>query len=150
MAQGTLLTFEEFALFIGKDDTHDLDSDSYKFALLSVIPVVTLATPVWADVSANEVSGSNYTAGGELLTTTWLEAAGTATFDATGVPAASWTQHATGPTNIKAGVAYNNTAVNKDLVCFVDMTTDGGTTPISLVDGDITWTPHASGIFTLA
>lgn len=149
MAQGTITMFEEFSLYIAQGDIHDLNADTFKLALVNTAPSTSLATPVWADISSTEVSGTNYTAGGETLTTTWAEAGGTATFDATGTPAASWTQHASGPTNIEAGVIYNDTATNDDLICWIDFTVDAGTTPISLVDGDITWTPNASGTFTL-
>ncbi len=148
MAQGDLTMFEEFSLTIGQSK-FIMDTNTFKLALVNTAPLASLATPVWADISANEVSGTNYTAGGNTLTTTWTEAAGTATFDATGAPATTWTQHASGPTDIKYGVIYSDTATNDDLVCFIDFTTDGGTTAISLVDGDITWTPNASGIFTL-
>lgn len=149
MAQGDLTMFEEFSLYIAQGDTHDLNADAFKLALVSVAPSASLATPVWADISANEVSGTGYTAGGAALTTTWTEAAGTATFDATGAPAVTWTQNGAGPSNIKYGVIYNDTSTTDHLICFIDFTTDGGTTAISLIDGDITWTPNASGIFTL-
>lgn len=145
MAQGTLKVFEEFALFIG-DGAHDLNSDSFKAALITTLPVDTQTTPDLADFT--EVTGGNYTAGGEALTTTYTEAAGVATFDSSANP--SWTQSGTGPTDIKAALIYNTThAGTNDAVAFIDMTTDGGTTPISLQDGDISITFNASGIFTL-
>jgi hypothetical protein len=149
MAQGTLTLFEEFSLEIG-DGTHDLDTDAFKIALLqdAVIPTAADLTPAFGDYT--EVTGAGYTAGGAALTTTWTEAGGVATFDATGAPAASWTQNGSGPTDIEYGLIYNNTDVGKAAVGFVDMTTDAGVTPISLQAGDITWTPHASGIFTLS
>jgi hypothetical protein len=148
MAQGTITMFEEYSLTIGTS-IFQMATNTFKLALVTTDPTAALATPIWADISANEVSGTNYTAGGETLTTTWLEAGGTATFDETGTPGASWTQHASGPTDIKYGVIYSDTATNDDLVCYIDFTTDGGTTAISLVTGDITWTANASGVFTL-
>ncbi len=149
MAQGDLTLFEEFSLDIG-DGTHDLDADTFKFALITnaAVPAASTATPALGDFT--QVTGGGYTAGGETLTTTWTEAGGTATFDATGSPSCSWTQNGTGPTNIYYGILYNSTAVGNDAVCFVDMTTDGGTTPISLQAGDITWEANASGVFTLS
>ena len=146
MAQGTLTVFEEFRLFIG-DGSHDLDGDTFKIALITTLPVASALTPDLADFT--EVTGTNYAAGGEALaTTTYTEVGGVAKFDSSAVP--SWTQNGAGPTDIKAALIYNTThAGTNDAVAFIDMTTDGGTTPISLVDGDISITFNASGIFTL-
>lgn len=150
MAQGDLTMFEEFSLTIGQS-IFNMGTDTFKLALLNAAPLASLATPTWADVSATEVSGTGYTStGSAFASSTWTEAGGTATFDeTTGPPSITWTQNGAGPTDIKYGVIYSDTATNDDLVCFIDFTTDGGTTAISLVDGDITWTPNASGIFTL-
>lgn len=149
MAQGALTLFEEFSLNIG-DGKHDLDTHVFKLALIdnTLAPAASDVTPILADYT--EVTGTGYTAGGETLTITWTEAGGVATFDATGDPAASWTKNASGPNDIFYGLIYNDTEASDTCVAFIDMTNDGGTTPISLQDGDITWTPHASGIFTLS
>ena len=145
MAQGDLTVYEEFRLYIG-DGSHDLNSDTFKVALITTLPTASDATPDFADYT--EVSGTGYTGGGETAAATYTEAAGTATFDIADV---SWTQNGAGPTNIKAAIIYNTSHVGtNDAVAFVDMTTDGGTTAISLVDGDISITFNASGVFTLA
>lgn len=148
MAQGTVTVFEEFTKYIG-DGSHDLDNDTFKCMLINntTVPTAATATPDSADFT--EVTGTGYTAGGESLTITWTEAGGTATFDSTVNP--SWTQNGAGPTDIYYAIIYNTThAGTNDAVAFVDMTADGGTTPISLQSGDITLTWGASGIFTLA
>jgi hypothetical protein len=148
MAQGTLLLFEEFAKSIG-DGTHDLDTNAFKLALITTIPTAADASPALGDYT--EVSGTNYTAGGEPLTTTWTEASGTADFKHTG-GTITWTQHASGPATIKAGLVYDTTSgVTNAAVAFIDFTSDGSTA-ISLIDGDITWTPEAAQnrIFSLA
>mgnify|MGYP000962472875 CR=1 FL=1 len=147
MPQGTLTVFEEFKKTIG-DGTHDMDTNAFKLALITTIPTEADASPSLDNYT--EVTGSNYTAGGLALTTTWTESAGISDFIHTGGTLV-WLQHATGPTNIKAGVIYNTTsAVTNAAVCFIDFTSDG-VTPVSLADGDITWTPEAvqSRIFTL-
>lgn len=150
MAQGTLTVFEEFRKSIG-DGTHDLDTNAFKIALITTLPLAADATPALGDYT--EVAGGNgYTTGGEALTTTWTEAAGTADFKHTG-GTITWTQNASGPTNIIAGLIYDTTtAVTGAAVAFIDFTTDAGSTAISLVDGDITWTPEAAQnrIFSLA
>jgi hypothetical protein len=147
VAQGTLLTFNEFRLTIG-NGTHDLAADSFKIALITTLPTLADPTPALGDYT--EVTGSGYTAGGEALTTTWTETSGAADFKHTG-GTITWTQDGAGPTNIVAGLIYN-TAAGNDAVAFIDFTADGGTTPISLQDGDITWTPEAveNRIFRLA
>jgi len=152
MAQGTLLLFHEFSESIG-DGRLDLDTDNFFCALVDTIPAVTDPIPTWGaggstDLSLLEVSGTNYTPGGEALTEVWSQTTGTATFDSTANP--SWTQNGAGPADVRAAVIYSDTAANKDAIGFIDMTVDAGTTPLSLIDADIDITFNASGIFTLS
>ena len=144
MATGDVTLFEEFAKTIGEKKIA-LGADDFKVALIddSAAPTAADATPTWSDYSANEVSGTNYTADGYTLTgDSWTEAGGVATFDDTGN--VTWSQNAAGPTDIYWGILYSDTSSNDDCICFIDM---GG--PISLVDGDISITWNASGIFTV-
>lgn len=148
MAQGTLLTFEEFRKNIG-DGSHDLDTNTFSVILITTLPVVGAATPDRSDFT--EVStGGGYSTGGIALTgVTWTEAAGVATFDSSLL--VSWTASAGSPTNIVAALIVDDThAGTNDAIAFIDMTTDGGSTPISLVAGDISITFNASGLFTLS
>ena len=144
MAAGDLTVFNEAKqnLFNGTLTS----TDTWKCMLITTLPTAADLTPDSSDYT--EVTGTNYTAGGETLTVTWNESSGTVTFDSTVNP--SWTQHASGPNNIKAAVIYSTTAATEDALAFIDMTSDGGTTAISLADGDISITFNASGIFTLA
>lgn len=142
MAQGDFTLFEEFAKTIG-DGTFDMDSDTFSLKLITTLPTAATATPTLSDFT--EVSaGGGYTTGGIALTTTYTEAAGVATFDSSTNP--SWTAAAGSPTNIVAGLIVNG---SDDALGYVDMTTDSGSTAISLVAGDITVTWNASGIFTV-
>lgn len=143
MAQGDLVVFEEFRDYIG-DGSHDLDDDSFKIALVTnaVPPTPAFTTPDFADFT--EVSGTNYTAGGETTAATWVEVGGVATFDVADV---SWTQNGAGPTDIRWAILYNTThAGTNDAIAYIDM---GGGSDISLVDGDISIAINASGVFTL-
>lgn len=146
MARGDVTTFQEFRETIG-DGTHDIDNDVWKIALITngVVPTAATATPALGDFT--QVTGTNYTAGGETVTVTWTESGGTINF---AITSASWTQHASGPTNIYYAIVYNDTATTPAdaAIAFIDMTDDGGTTPISLVDGDITI--NAGNVFTLS
>ncbi|MGL1886310.1 MAG: hypothetical protein OCD76_07325 [Reichenbachiella sp.] len=147
MAQGDFTLFEEYSLYIA-DGSHDMNSDTFALILITTLPTASDATPDRADYT-EVTNGGGYTTGGISLTTSYTEAAGTATFDSTTNP--SWTASAGSPTDIKGGLLVNNThAGTNDAVGFIDMTTDGGTTAISLVAGDITVTWNASGVFTLA
>lgn len=147
MAQGTFTLFEEFRKTIG-DGTHDLDADALKVMLIddTLVAAAGDTTPDSSDYT--EVTGTNYTAGGEAIAHTWVEAAGTATLAITPATTA-WTQDGAGPDDIYQAIIYNTTAGAIDAIGFMDMTADAGTTAISLQAGDITitWNPT---LFTLA
>ncbi len=152
MAQGDLVVFEEFVQDLcGGVFNLQTGGDTIKIALITdaVTAIAATATPRLADFT--QVTGGNgYTTGGETLgNIVGAEAGGVFTFDDTGTPSASWTQNGSGPTDIFQAIIYSSTAAADQAIAFVDMTADSGTTPISLQDGDITWTPNASGIFTL-
>lgn len=145
MARNDWVTFEEFSEDLS-NGVHNLGSDTFKVALINndaTVPAAGTATPRWADFSANEVSGTGYTAGGATLSgTSTAEAAGVTTFDDTGN--VTWSQNGAGPTDIYWAVLYNDTAAADQAVGFLDM---GG--PVSLVDGDVSITWNASGILTV-
>jgi hypothetical protein len=145
MPQGAITIFEEFALYFGQDDVHDMNADTFNISWHTTDPTAALATPVWADVSGTEcASGNGYTTGGEALTTTWTEAAGVATF-ATNGATITWTQNGSGPTDLKYMIIRNATAAAGNLVCYIDATSDEGTTAVSLQAGDVTWKANATG-----
>jgi hypothetical protein len=146
MAQGDITLFEEFKRDLGLG-IHNLNTDAHKLYLTSGTPTAADINPSYADWT--EVSGTNYTAGGLTVNLTYTEAAGTGTL-ATDGATYSWLQDAAGPTGINFGVIYNDTSVGNEAICFIDFRA-GGTTAISLQDGDITWTAEAVSdrIFTL-
>lgn len=152
MAQGDFTQFEEFSKDVLNYE-HNFGSGVphvYKIALITTLPVATQLTPRLGDYT--EVSGSNYTAGGITLTMVVAEVGGVATVSISNTsPTALWTNHASGPNNIKAGLLYNSTTTNKAAFGFVDFTEDAGTTAISLQDGDVEWdvTEATNRIFTL-
>jgi len=147
MAQGTLSVFNEAKQNIGNNLLDLSNATDFKCMLITTLPTVAALTPDSADF-IEVTAGGGYTAGGVALNVTWVESAGTVTFDSSVNP--SWTASAGSPTNIVAALIYSTTAVGEDALAFIDLTTDGGTTPISLVAGDITITFNASGLFDLA
>ena len=148
MAQGDFTLFNEFSeqLLIGE---HDLNAtDTVKVALVTnaTVPSASTTTPTLADFT--EVTGTNYTAGGATISTPVVSnvSGSTYKFDGDNV---SWTQNAAGPTDVYYGIVYNDAQASDMAIGFIDMTTDGGTTPISLAAGNIAINWNASGIFTL-
>lgn len=123
----------------------DFDTDTIKVGL-----VTSTYTPdydahtTWNDIT-NEVTGTNYTAGGATLgSTTLTESAGTVTFDAADT---TWSQHASGFTTARYAIVYKSTgtASTSTLVACVDLVSDKGN-----VTGDFTLAWDAAGIFTVA
>lgn len=145
MPQGKLVLFNHAAELIGKGVLGDPTTLSYKLALVSVMPVVTAADPRWGDagitdLSANEVSGTDYTAGGdECANPTFVRVAGEATFDLD--DPAGWPKAALGeptPVNgIMAGVLYVSSGAQNWALGFIDMTHDDGVTATSLAIASI-------------
>ena len=149
MAQGDLTLFNEFSLET-LSATHNLAAagNTVKVALITTLPTASQTSPTLTDFT--QVSGAGYTAGGEEITTgqavTNVSGA-TYKWDSSVNP--SWTQNGAGPTNIIGALIYNDTDASDKAVGFIDMTTDGGTTPISLQAGNVSITWNASGILTL-
>lgn len=101
----------------------------------------------WNDAQANEVSGTNYTAGGNACASpTWTgpDGAGLLTFDAS--DPATWTQHASGFSNGRRAIIYYDTGTpsTSRLVAYTnDFGADSGN-----VAGDFSVAINAAGIYT--
>ena len=61
----------------------DFDTDSIRLALVDSTYTPNQLHDFWADASGDEVTGTGYTANGEVLTVTVTETTGTVTVDAT-------------------------------------------------------------------
>jgi hypothetical protein len=149
MAQGDLTLFNEFSLEV-LSGTHDLSNggNDIKVALITVLPAANQGTPTLGDFT--EVSGPGYNAGGEEIDSgmaVTVVSGSTYKWDSSVNP--SWTQNGSGPTNIIAALIYNDTDASDKAIGFIDMTTDGGSTPVSLQAGNVSITWNASGILTL-
>lgn len=111
--------------------THDLDTDSLKLALIKESPAGTYgaATTNYSDVTGNsdEASGTNYTAGGQVLNSATISTSGTtAIIDFADEVFSNVTLSADGC------IIYNASQGNK-AICVIDF---GGT--ISASAGDLT------------
>ncbi len=79
MAADNWKKFESFPEYAG-DGTMDMDDDTFICALLTSVWTPNVATQsVWADISANEVTGNGYAQ--HSCTQTWTHSGGTTTFD---------------------------------------------------------------------
>lgn len=93
-----------------------------------------------APYNANECTGTNWAAGGVVLTTTTLSVStGTFVWTAANVSVASTTL-----TAVRAGLIYGLQATTKNCVCLVNFTSDYSTNNGTFA---ITW--NGSGIFTI-
>lgn len=128
------------------DGRIDLDTDTFKVALLTSTYTPSMTHDQYADLT-NELSTANgYTSGGATLANvTWAQTSGSAKFDADDVV---WTATDSGIT-ARYAVIYDDTATGKELVAYVlldtspaDVTATAGNT--------LTLTWSASGIFALA
>ncbi|MEF8758330.1 MAG: hypothetical protein V5B36_00960 [Candidatus Accumulibacter sp. UW25] len=122
----------------------DYDTDTIKVALVTSSYTPSQAHDFFNDVT-NEVTGTNYPAGGITLTSkTLTESSGTITFDADDVTCA------TGGTtfnNARIAVLYKSTGVSSTspLIGYIDFGSDKGNAASDLI---LQW--HASGIFTVS
>ena len=119
----------------------DLVSDTVKCAMITNSSTPDFDThDEWADLSGNEVSGTNYTAGGATLANKTLTgSSGTIKFDADDV---AWSTSTI--SSARAAVLYDDTLSGDKLICLVNFGAD-----YSSANGTFTITWNASGIFTL-
>ena len=116
----------------------DMEADTIKIALLDNSHSFTATNTTFADVSANEISGAGYTAGGETLTTKSVTEGATTKFDADD---AEWTS---ATFTAYHAVIYDTTA-SDNLIASIDL---GGAQTIT--GGTFTIQFNASGIITIA
>lgn len=147
MAQGDLSIFNEYTL-ASMSAVHNLAAagDVIKVAIITTLPTVSDVTPTLGDYT--EVVGTGYTAGGiDIQTGQSLTVVSGAQYKYDSSVNPAWSQNGSGFTDGVAALIYNSSKTNQ-AIGYVDLTVDGGTTPVSLVAGNISVTWNASGIFT--
>ncbi len=122
---------------------YDLDPDTIKVSGHTNTYTVNQDTHDFFDDVTNEVSGTNYTAGGATLgTVTVTRSTGTVTFDAADVV---WTQSAGGFSTGRKFVIYRSTGAAATSRLFSVVTADAD---VGNVTGDLTIAWNAAGIAT--
>lgn len=119
----------------------DFDTDTIKVMLVSSTYTPSVSGHATKADITNEVTGSNYTAGGATLSSVTLtESGGTTTLDAADV---TWSMHASGFSNARYAIVYKDsgTASTSSLLGYLDMDANK-----SNVAGDFTLSWNASGI----
>lgn len=132
----------KYNLLAGLVDFAGSGSHDIKVALLNNTYTIDADHNLWSDVSAYEVSGSGYTSGGQSLANKIVTQDNTndlAYFDADDVTWANSTITA------RYAVLYDNTLINKDLICVFDFGSDQSSS-----SGDFTISWNASGILQIS
>lgn len=154
MSQGSIVVFDAWNDYL-RDGDIDLEGGTWAAVLLSD-PITALlrneTNPALGSTNMNEVAAAGgYSANGIALTLDNAIVAGVLTMKLNTTThsggAISWTAQAGSPTNIKTLGIVDLAATSPidAAVCFFDMTADGGTTPISLVAGNIGFTFGTGG-----
>lgn len=126
----------------------DFDTSLIKVALVTSVYVPAQAThEFFSEVSANEVSGGNYTVGGLELTSKLVSAPdvnGVVKFSA---DPATWAVSGTGFTNARYAILYHDTTVatTSPLIAYLNLQQDYGNAA-----GDFTLRWDTAGIFTFS
>lgn len=143
MAQGDAKLLSDFILKVNKGDYDE--TDTFAIAFLS-----DAYSTVDTDATNPQLSGYTVTSGGNIPASTTLanvtitRALTTVSFNADSP--ATFLKDALNPADARTIVVYDNTSANDDLIVAFDLTTDG-TTPLDLVNNDLTFSFGAGGIY---
>lgn len=148
MATGDVTLFDQFLVDMGNGE-HNLSSDTIKMAYVgnAVTPATTTSDPRWGagggtNMSTDEQSGGNFTAGGVVLSNfacTLVAGAAKLDYD----DPAQVATNASNPTAIHHAVIYNDTNAGKRCIAAIEL---GG--PVSGVTTALQVLPNASGLAT--
>lgn len=116
----------------------DLEADTIKVALMDVAHSFVATHNTFSQVSANEVAGAGYVAGGEALAGKAVTQGATTKWDATDI---SWSA---ATFSAYHAVIYDDTLAGKDLIASIDF---GGEQAVSDGIFEIQW--DVAGIITL-
>lgn len=116
---------------------NDLVNDTIKVALMDNNHSFSATDNEWTDVSANEISGAGYAAGGQALSGKSVVQGSPTVFDASDI---QWT----GSITAYHAVLYNDSLTNDDLIVSIDF---GGVQTV--IDGTFVIQWSGSGIIDI-
>jgi hypothetical protein len=126
------------------DGTFDIDSDTWKMALLLSTSNIGAASTTQAGVTNEHANANGYTTGGIAITLT-LSGTTTVTVDIQTDPV--WTASG-GSITARFADIYE---VGGNVLCYCTLDTTAGGTDVTATDGNtLTVAANASGVFTLA
>lgn len=117
----------------------DLEADDIRVSLMTTSHSFTATDNTWSDVSANEISGTGYTASGALLASKSVTQAATTKWDATDT---EWTS---ATFSAYHAVIWDDSVGTDDLIASIDF---GGEQTVTAGTFTIQW--DTDGIITLA
>ena len=140
----TVQTYNQFLELLG-DGTLDMDTHTFKIALMTSSHVFNADNTLWTSVASNQIAnGSGYSTPGQNLSgVTWAQTGGTVTFDFTDP---EWTASGgpIGPTGY--AVIYDDTAANDPLMFSINFGTS-----VTAVDGArLVIRVSTAGLFTIS
>jgi hypothetical protein len=145
MAAGPFTFYDSFAELVA-DGTIDLDSHTFKLALLTSSYTPNAAHDEYADLTGEVANANGYTTGGEALTgVTWAQTSGVGKFDSDDVVWAA----SGGSIVARYAVLYDDTSSGKKLVGYELL--DSAPANVTATDTNtLTVAPHATlGWFNL-
>ena len=150
MASGDFKWFAQGLHDLG-NKIHDLDTDDWRMGIITsaATPAVNTAAPHWGGTGTTNFSTNHVATGGTSYTAPIVLGSEAWTLNATGgaMDCADITlaQDASGFTNGRWGIVYNNTDANKRAIGYLDLGSDR-----SLVAGSLTLQMNASGVLSLS
>lgn len=155
MAAGDIVWFDQALLNLG-EKIFDLSSDTLKLGLVKsaansgIDPSATTSDPCWGaggstNLSSSQVAtgGTSYTGPQTLSSVTWTLVSGTPTLRAANVTLAA---DASGFTNARWGIIYDDSATNKNALAYVDL---GADTSIAAASYTFDWSGASGDVLTL-
>lgn len=141
MARGTIVIFSQAKQDI-LNGIHNFGTHTFNIGLVTnaTVPSAATAAPHWGGIGttnflSNQVGVAAEYTGPEAIT--GVSITGTDPYLVDTTFNRTWPQNPSGFTNASWGIIYNATDANKRAIGYIDLTNDGGATPVSLVDGDV-------------
>lgn len=148
MAAGNFISYDSFKRYVA-DGVIDVDTHAFRMTLHTSAYVPNRDThTVKADLTNEHANANGYTTNGQALASvTWVEVAGTVTFDCADV---IWTASGGSITARHAVIHDDTPAAPADPLCFYALLDTTPADVTATTGNTLTIQIHASGVFTLS